>query len=38
MTETPAIPIDDIPSKAEVKRKISSLKPRYKKEAMNNVV
>ena len=38
MTETHAIPIDDILSKSEVKRKISSLKSKYKKEAMNSVV
>ncbi len=38
MTETHAVPINDIPSKTEVKQKIPSLKHRYKKEVMNSVV
>lgn len=38
MTETHAIPIDDIPRRHKLKQKISSLKSRYKKEAMNSVV
>ena len=38
MTETHSIPLDDVPEKGDVKKKISALKQKYKKEAITSVV
>ena len=38
MTETYSIPLDDVPAKGNVKKKITAFKQKYKKEAITSVV
>ena len=38
MIETYSIPVDDAPSKGDVKKKITAFKQKYRKEATTSVV